>query len=120
MKEEAVKKITEEMERERNKYTQTIGEYLLGVIKENEGAAEKILAADKTIMGSLKAMGTEAKKKKFGNCAILTDEEGFEIVLKYYGIATESTTKEKSKVINMDEYKKNTDEGLNIDLDDLI
>lgn len=122
MREEAVKKITEEMKKEGNPYVQVVGEYLLGVVKENEGVAEKILAADKTIMGSLKVMGTEAKKKKVGNCAVLTDKEGFEIVLKYYGITPGATTKEKitNKVISIDEYKKNTGDVLDINLDDLL
>ena len=31
-------------------------------------------------------MRKEAQKKKVGNCAVLTDAEGFAIVLKYCGI----------------------------------
>lgn len=83
---EAIKKINEEMQKEKNPYVQVIGGFLLKQLEVIPGAAEKILAKDKSIMKSLDEMRKAAEKKKVGNCAVLTDAEGFEIVLKYFGI----------------------------------
>lgn len=67
-------------------YVSAIGNFLLDLLKDNPTVAEKILAENKTIIGSMKEMRKEAEKVKVGNCAVLTDNQGFEIVLKYYGI----------------------------------
>lgn len=83
---EARTKINDEMEKENNPYVKLIGEYLLEVIKNNETAAEKILDKDKSIMKSLEEMRKAAEKVKVGNMAMISDEEGFSIVLKYFGI----------------------------------
>ena len=87
MKENAVKKLTEEIEKSRgNAYIECVGAFMIGHINFNPHDAEKIMAEGKTIQGSLAAMREEAQKKKTGNCAVLTDQEGFGIVLKYFGI----------------------------------
>lgn len=87
MKENAVKKLTDEIEKSKgNAYIEHVGAFLIGHINFHPDDAEKILAEGKTIQGSLAVMRDEAQKKKTGNCAVLTDTEGFEIVLKYYGI----------------------------------
>ena len=83
---EAITKINDEMEKENNPYVKVIGEYLLGLIKNDETTAEKILANDKSIMKSLEEMRKAAEKVKVGNMAMISDEEGFSIVLKYFGI----------------------------------
>lgn len=121
----AIKKINEEIEKEKNPYVKVIGEYLLGVIENSEAAAEKILEKDKTIMNSLGAMRKEAEKVKVGNMAMLTDEEGFAIVLKYFGIDKEN--KEKAKIINTDKIidfkakRAEKEEGIfNVSLDDYL
>lgn len=82
----AIKKIQEEMEKNNNPYIQAIGTFLLQHLKTNPVAADKIMTAEKTILKSLDEMKKVAEKKKVGNCAVLTDQEGFEIVLKYFGI----------------------------------
>ena len=69
-----------------NKYVQVIGQFLLEHIQAHPEAAEKILAEDKTIKGSLQHMKNEARKQAIEGAAILTDEEGFTIVLSYFGI----------------------------------
>lgn len=69
-----------------NPYIQVVGQFLIGHLDKNPQDAEKILTADKTIGKSLEVMQSEASKKKVGNCAVLTDQEGFGIVLKYFGI----------------------------------
>lgn len=83
---EASIKISEEMKKERNNpYVKVVGEFLLKEVVENNDAAEAIANSNKTIMGSLEAMRAEAAKKKTGNYAVLTDDEGFNIVCVYYG-----------------------------------
>ncbi|MCW2277752.1 Cas9 inhibitor AcrIIA9 family protein [Heliophilum fasciatum] len=84
---DAIKKIQSEMQKNSNHpYVQVIGTFLHQYLETNPAAAERIMAADKTIIKSLDAMRKEAEKKKVGSCAVLTDAEGFGIVLSYFGI----------------------------------
>lgn len=83
---EAVKKLKDEMKKEKSSYVQVIGKFLLQFIEVNPTEAEKILAEGKTIKGSLDTMRKEAEKQKVGNVAVLSDQEGFSAVLKYFGI----------------------------------
>ena len=84
---EAIKKIKAEMKKEKNPYVQIVGEFMLQQLDKYPEAAEKILATDKTILKSLEEMRKVAEKNKVGNCAVLSDAEGFAVVLKYFGIA---------------------------------
>lgn len=125
MLDKAIKKINDEMEKEKNPYVKVIGEYLLGVIKNNESATEKVLDKDKSIMKSLDVMRKAAEKVKVGNMAMLSDEEGFSIVLKYFGI--DKANKEEAKAISKDnviDFKAKKEEKeediLNISLDDYL
>lgn len=87
MQSEAIAKIKAEMDGNKNNpYIQVIGDFLLRHLEANPEAAEKIMAADKTIGKSLDAMRNEARKKQHKGMAILTDAEGFAIVLNYFGI----------------------------------
>lgn len=84
---EAITKIQAEMAaNDKNPYIRVIGEFLIGHLGNNPEAAEKILADDKTVAKSLDAMKAEAKKKQHNGVAMLTDAEGFAIVLKYFEI----------------------------------
>lgn len=62
------------------------------------------MAQEKTIMGSLTEMQKAAGKVKVGNVGVLTDEQGYAIVLKYFGIkatgskSTQSVTSVPQKV----------------------
>lgn len=69
-------------------YVSAIGNFLLDFLKDNPTEAEKIMVKDKTIVGSMKALRKEGEKVKVDNCAILTPEQGYEIVLGYFGIKT--------------------------------
>lgn len=122
MLDKAIKKINDEIEKEKNPYVKVIGEYLLKVIADNEGAAEKILAADKTIMKSLEAMRKAAEKNKIGNMAMISDEEGFAIVLKYFEIKKEKKNDiNNKKVIDFKVKKEEKEEDIfNVSLDDYI
>lgn len=87
---QAIEKINTEMQQNPNiRYIQVIGNFLLKHLESNPGAAEKVLAQDKTIRKSLNAMRTEAQKNQSDGVAMLTDEEGFTVVLNYFGIETE-------------------------------
>ena len=119
---EARTKINDEMEKENNPYVKLIGEYLLEVIKNNETAAEKILDKDKSIMKSLEEMRKAAEKVKVGNMAMISDEEGFSIVLKYFGIEkSEPKVIDDIKAVNIIERKVDKEEAsedmLDISLD---
>lgn len=85
-KSEAVTKLRAEMEaNQTNPYVQVIGAYLVKHLNSHPEHAESFLAEDKTILKSLDAMRKEAEKKKVGNVAVLTDAEGFAVVLEYFG-----------------------------------
>ena len=84
---QAINKLTAEMEKDRNSsYMQAVGGFLIWYLQSNPESAEKILADDKSIAKSLDVMRKAAEKKKVGSYAVLTDQEGFEVVLKYFGI----------------------------------
>lgn len=83
--EQAIAKLEAEMKKN-DTYTQVIGKFLTEFLKQRPDVADKLLVVDKSIAGSLQAMRIEAEKRKVGNCAVLTDEEGFAIVLGYFGI----------------------------------
>ena len=118
----AITKINDEMKKENNPYVKLIGEYLLEVIKNNETAAEKILDKDKSIMKSFDEMRKVAEKVKVGNMAMISDEEGFSIVLKYFGIEKSDTKViDDIKAVNIIERKVDKEEAsedmLDISLD---
>jgi len=93
MLENAIAKIKAEIEKgKNNSYIQVVGGFLLQHLDKNPQDAEKILTEGKTIGKSLDEMRKEAEKKKVGNCAVLTDQEGFAVVLKYFGIEGIVTT----------------------------
>lgn len=83
----AIEKLKSEMDGNKNNpYVQVVGEFLLQHLQSHPGDGDKIQVADKTISKSLDAMRNEAIKKKTGNYAMFTPQEGFEIVMKYFGI----------------------------------
>lgn len=87
MHKEAVLKLRNEIEQSKNNpYVQVVGSFLLDHLEHNPQDAEKIMTVDKTTTKSLDEMQKAAAKKKVGICAVLTDQEGFGIVLKYFGI----------------------------------
>lgn len=89
----AIEKIETEMKKyEKDRSVQSIGNFLLQQLSENPGNAEKIIDIDKSIVKSMDYMRKEVEKtivkakKTGGITCMITDAEGFEIVLKYYGI----------------------------------
>lgn len=85
-----VAKLNSEMDQHKNdSYVQVVGSYLVAHLDKYPQDAAKIAADEKTIVKSLDEMKKAASKKKVGNCAVLAPQEGFAIVMKYFGI-TES------------------------------
>ncbi|WP_284641210.1 hypothetical protein [Paenibacillus silviterrae] len=93
----AVEKLNTEIEKENKPYVTAIGNFLLQHLQSKPHDAEKILSQDKSIVKSLDAMRAVAEKNKVGNCAVLTDQEGFAIVLNYFGIETEAAAAPQEK-----------------------
>jgi hypothetical protein len=93
----AIEKLKAEIVKSNDPCIQVIGEFLLQHVENNNSNAEKIMQEGKTIEKSFEEMRNAAVKKKVGNRAVLTDQEGFAIVLKYFGIES-SITNTPSKV----------------------
>lgn len=86
---EALTKLQAEIaEAEPDSYTSYVGAFLMEHVRKNPHHAPLIMIEGKSIAGSLDAMRTEANKKKKDNFAMLTPDQGFAVVLKYYGIST--------------------------------
>ncbi|MFZ5352769.1 MAG: hypothetical protein ACOZCL_08600 [Bacillota bacterium] len=125
MIDKAISKIRAEIEKNNgNQYIQYVGSFLLKELEANPTAAEKILTEGKTIAKSLDAMAEEAKKKpRIGSCAMLTPEEGFKVVLKYFGIETKSKLADFKPVAPAYESmreKKPSDIEFDVRLDDFL
>lgn len=83
----AIDKIRDEMAQSKSCYVSAVGEFLTEYLRGHRSAAGAILAAGKSIKGSLEAMSGEAKRHKEGNMAVLDGKTAFGIVLRYYGIS---------------------------------
>lgn len=87
MLQQALQKIQKEIgEKAGDAYVQHVGAFLIGYIRQHPEHAAFIVADGKTITGSLAAMKEEARKKQSNGVGVLSDEEGFAIALKYFGI----------------------------------
>lgn len=120
MPKNAIAKIQTEMNQNANNhYIQAVGGHLLQHLEANPESAEKILVQDKTIGKSLDAMRKAAEAKKVGNCAVLTDQEGFAVVLKYFGIETDGKTVSSTLPPPAPPVAKDSVD-FNVSLDDLL
>lgn len=99
---------------------QVIGEFLLLQLENDPSNAEKIMREGKTIEKSFEEIRKAAVKKKVGNRAVLTDQEGFEIVLKYFWIEpsiTNTPSKFKEPAVEVPVIKQKTEIEFNVELD---
>jgi hypothetical protein len=121
---QAKAKLTAEIEQSKNNpYVQVVGQFLLGYVDGNPHDAEKILVTDKSIAKSLDTMRKEAEKKKVGNCAVLTDQEGFAVVLKYFDIKPGSViipSDFRTPAAPQPEPKSKPNDDFDIKLEDLL
>jgi hypothetical protein len=121
MPSKAIEKIQSEMTKNNtNSYIQVVGGFLLQHLSENPQDAEKINAADKTIGKSLNEMEKAARKKKVGNYAVLTDQEGFEVVLKYFGIEGQPAPMPSATVMPPAAHSPAPSPSFNVSLEDLL
>lgn len=115
----AIAKLDAEIEKEkRNRAIAVIGEYLINLATAHPEVAEKLADTNKTLAGAYDAMYKEARKKQYNHCAVLTDEEGFEIVCEYFGIDYQPSGMDKTRKPMMPPVE--TAAVLNIELDDLL
>ncbi|MGN7457875.1 Cas9 inhibitor AcrIIA9 family protein [Paenibacillus pasadenensis] len=81
----AIEKIKAEMASAKNEgYVKVIGEFLLQHLEADPSFAVHVLAESKSITRSLDSMRKAAEKQKVGNVAVLSDADGFAIVVKYF------------------------------------
>ena len=95
MLEQAINKVQAEMDSSpESRDIQAIGSFLLSYLRSKPEHAENILDPGKTLQKSFAHMRDVAMQKyRQGNTAWLSDEEGFEIVLQYFDIASSGTVK---------------------------
>ncbi|WP_339241363.1 hypothetical protein MKX40_10525 [Paenibacillus sp. FSL R5-0517] len=105
--EAAIAKLQAEMDvKGSNAYVKAVGKFVINHIQANPEEAEKVLDADKTIAKSLEVMKEQAKKKAVGGMSMISDAEGYAIVLKYFGIKGKVST-EQTAVEPVSEIKTN-------------
>lgn len=86
MHDKAMEKLRNEMTANANHpYVQVVGQFLLEHLETKPEHADRILSENKTLLKSLETMRRFAERKRVGNMAMLTDEEGFGVVLQYFG-----------------------------------
>lgn len=106
-----------------NSYIQYVGKFLLNHIDKNPEDAEKLTNDEKSIGKSLEAMRKVAQKKKNGNVAMLTPEEGLTVVLSYYGVKNHvelPTPATKETHTEVKEEPVTVDTDFHVDLDSLL
>lgn len=82
----AIAQIHDEMETNQNSYVRNVGNFLINYLEIDPGAADNILTEGKTITQSIGAMREVAKENKVDGVGVLSDAEGYEVVLRYYDI----------------------------------
>ena len=119
LQERAIAKIDTEIEKEKgNRILEIIGEFLINLVTANPDAAEKLLDEKKNLKGAYETMRNEARKYQKDGCAVLTDDEGFEIVCEYFGIDYQPPGADK--VEKQAAQPAKTAPALDIELDDLL
>lgn len=108
----AIARIHEEIQTNQNNYVMSVGNFLINYLEIDPAAADKILAEGKTITQSIGAMRKEAGKNKVNGVGVLSDAEGFEIVLKYYGIDPVTEEDNYSQVPQEDSFDAKLDDFL--------
>ncbi|GIO33101.1 hypothetical protein J2TS6_42420 [Paenibacillus albilobatus] len=95
MLQQALQKIQKEVgEKPKDDYVGHVGAFLIKYVKEHPEHAAFIIADEKTISGSFSFMEAEARKR---NARVLSDAEGFEIVLKYFGVPVQTEMKKAAE-----------------------
>lgn len=118
LQERAIAKIDAEIEKEKgNRILEIIGEFLINLVTANSDAAAKLLDEKKNLKGAYEAMRNEARKYQKDGCAVLTDDEGFEVICGYYGLEYHSGG---GKIVPKKAPDVKAATALDIELDDLL
>jgi hypothetical protein len=87
MLQDALKKLEAEIAaKPKDAYIKAVGAFLMDYVRNTPDHAELIMTNGKTISGSLDACKAEAKKSQSNGVGVLTDDQAFKIVRKYFGI----------------------------------
>lgn len=112
-REEAIGKINGEMQKSPDdRVLEAIGHYLIDRITDAE--AEKV--KNKTLAGAVAEMRREAQKVARGGVGVLTDEEGFAIVRRYFGMRDDASAEDQRTAGRETQMQKEASAG-GIDLD---
>lgn len=121
---EAMEKIKSEMKgNENNPYVQVVGDYLIKHLESFPDNAHLLINPEKSILKSLDEMRKVAASKKTGNFAMLTPQEGFAVVLDYYGIEPTSDISEEVEVeikLNQPVKDRSSKVDFNVTLDEFL
>jgi len=120
----AIEKLQAEIDSNKsNPNIKVVGDFLLRQLDLNDKASEKVVQEGKTIKGSIEEMRKVAKTKAVNGCGMLTDQEGFEIVLKYFDIKFTPLTVSTTPIATIKttttpiEQNKKPDVNFNVELD---
>lgn len=121
MLDQAIAKIEAEIKQNiTDGYVTVIGEFLLKYLESNPAAAEKIMADGKTINKSVDELEKASKAKRKGNRAVISDQEAYAIVLKYFGIEDAGINTHPVDRPKPAAEPKKTVVDFDIDLDELL
>lgn len=82
---EAIEKLTKEMMKMNDPFSQAIEEHLTGICTSDTIAA-KILQEGKSLKGACDSIREVAKKNAVGGVGVVSDENAYRIAEEYYGI----------------------------------
>ncbi|MCQ4637691.1 hypothetical protein NE619_13235 [Anaerovorax odorimutans] len=97
MKQQAVKKIREEIEAETDEMTKLFGQQVIDIIESTNDFGQ-VLQEDKTLKACKKTMDDYAWEHKKGNRSCVAPKQAEDIIKTYYGI---NKTKESRSVIDI-------------------
>lgn len=127
MLEQAIKKLQEEMSKNKdNQAIQAVGNFLIDHIRQNHDDAEKITTDKKSITGAMDYMKEKARKKAKNGYAVIVPDEGLKIVMDYFGIKSglENAKNVSESAPNVPKPKesvqKPNESAFDIDIDDLL
>ena len=127
--EEAIKKIDEEFEANRNAYGfEFMNNVIIEFISAHPEQATKFLQEGKTMQNAWNEVYNTARKRQVKGCGVVSDEEAKQIVLAYFGVKEEPARRNSVQTLPVPKPVKaeNVAEAepqakkLSLDLDDLL
>ena len=100
MIDKAIKRITEEMMKKNDPLARLIEEHLTEKCT-TEGIAAKLLDPAKTLEEIHEKIWAEARKRKEGNGAFIPDQEIYDMIDEYYGIAGPAEQTDSINVLDL-------------------